>query len=285
MIVAVQYYEGDLEEAMGLARLMADVEPRRRTDVLLALVAQPGTPHTGLVARTLAHCARVFPVEEVVSSLGAAGHPEGCTALWAGTVRHFLGRYREGRVGEGTGYATTFSRGDAILTLDGGDVAPLHAGWVDLTTELHEATLADGKLVTGTPYFLGTCPLHVNPNAVFQLEIFEETSLATDVPRYDGTLATNFDVYHRETMLSRARLSSFARTDWRGAGREVTAEILRDRARESIFLHGYKDRCFRWLARELMLGDPRSRPDVKHYQLPALRTQEKLRRDFEEAQR
>lgn len=131
MIIALQYYAGDLERTMSLARLLADVEPAPRADVVLALVCQPGTPVTSLVEKTLVHCSRKFPVEHVVSPLGAEGHPEGCTFLWAGTMQHYYGKYRRGETSH-----------ESIMTLDGVDGVPLHLGWVDMVLAEHAETLA-----------------------------------------------------------------------------------------------------------------------------------------------
>jgi len=269
MIVALQYHEGDLEQTMALARLLADLEARPRGDVILALVCQPGTPKTPLVEATIAHCRRKLEVEWHESPLGALGHPAGCTALWTGTAMLYRTGRREHR---------------SIFMLDGGDGIPLHRDWIDLAKHQHEITLAQGKLITGTPYFLGTCPLHVNPNAIFEVRIFEETRLLTDVPRHDGTLATHFDIYHREIMLDWTRPSSIVRTDWRGGGEALTSDLLRERARESIWLHGHKDRRLYFLAREHCLSSPPA-PTIKEYDLFRLRLQEQIRRSYEEASR
>ena len=273
MIVALQFCEADLEPSMELARLVADLEPRPRDDVQLALVYQPGTPATSLVTRTLDHCSLKFEVELVESPLGASGHPEGCTALWAGTCRHYFEKYQTGN-----------SRHSRIFTLDGGDGIPLHPDWISVVLAEHELTLQRGKLISGTPYFLGTCPLHVNPNAVFELDVFNKTRLLTDVPRYDGTLLTHFDVYHRSEMLDHAELSSLVRTDWRGGGQPATRDLLLERSRESVWLHGYKDPDLRWIARD-HLAYNLPRPQIKHYDLPSLRTHEAVRRSYEDSLR
>jgi len=283
MIVALQYYEGDLERTMSLARLLADVELRPRGDVLLALVCQPETPETELVRKTVAHCRRIFPVELVVSEHGAVGHPEACTALWRGTASHFFEQARGCLEGHIFQDPLTKTWHTSLLTLDGGDGVPLHRNWIDLMVQHHDRTVDSDKLITGTPYFLGTCPLHVNPNAVFELDVFDKTKLLTDAPEYDGTVMTNFDVYHREEMLRHAKLSSIVRTDWRGGGERATRELLLERSRESVWLHGYKDPDLYWTAREHLLDVP-APPQVRYYDVDQLREHEEVRRSFEGAQ-
>lgn len=278
MIVALQYHEGDLERTMSLARLLADLEPGPRDDVLLALVCQPGTPRPELVSRTAAHCRRKFAVEEVISMHGGLGHPEGCTALWRGTAGHFHRLYKTMGMNVDPGHHSS------LLMLDGGDGVPLHPDWLDRTIQLHYLTLARGKLITGSPYFVGTCPLHVNPNAVFHLDVFDKTKFLTDVPKHDGTLLTHFDIYHREEMLDNAWLSSAVRTDWRGGGVPASRALLLERSRRALWLHGHKDADLYWVAREHLASRP-APPELCHYDMGQLRLQERVRRSLEEAGR
>ena len=44
MIVALQYHKKDRKRTLTLARLLADIEPFPRDDILLAFVCQPDTP-------------------------------------------------------------------------------------------------------------------------------------------------------------------------------------------------------------------------------------------------
>ena len=270
MIIALMYCQSDLAETMQLARLLADVEPSPRDDDLLALVRQPDVPMTPLIELTTRHCSKKFEVEDVVSPLGASGHPVGCTALWTGTCQHFYERHLAGDLGPHL----------SIATLDGGDGVPLCADWIDRFKEEHDESVRRGHLITASPYFVDRCPLHVNPNGIFELDVFGKTHLLTP-PTYDGTLNTHFDIYHREEMLAHAGLSSIVRTDWHGQGEQATRELLLDRSKESVWLHGYKDADLRWLCREHLASEP-APPEVRHYELADVRLHEVLRRSYEE---
>ena len=267
MIVALQYYEGDRERALSLARLLADLEPCPRSDVLLALICQPNTSLSELTCQTMRHCDKKFPTTHVVSARGAHGHPEGCGQLWAGAMDHFACQLETGD--------TTHN---SILTLDGNDGVPLHRNWINLLKTEHDRTLSLGKLITGTPYNLNGCPLHVNPNMTLHLSIWKKEPLLHNIPRYDGTLLTNFDIYHRHITLKHASLSSIIWTDWRGGGNKISPDLMRMKAEKSIWLHGYKDDNLYSVAAEHLLSSKPPVPLVlERYQLNQLRMVESVR--------
>jgi hypothetical protein len=262
MIVALQYYEGDRGQTMSLARLLADLEPVKRQDVMLALVCQPDTPWTVLTSKTIKHCERKFPVIHVVSARGDHGHPVACTAIWTGMMEFFHGAYQH----------------EAVLALDGGDGVPLHRDWLSMMMLEHQRTLSVGKLITGSPYYLGGCPLHVNPNAVFQMSVWtKEPSLQTP-PVYNGTLLTHFDIFHRRVMLANASLSSVVRTDWQGAGNKISQALMGERAKQAVWLHGYKDLDLFSVARQYLFAAPEVALALRRYDLPELYQQESLLR-------
>ena len=254
MIIALQFYNGDVVPTMALARLLADIEQHPRSDVALAFVYQPDTVLTPFIQKTIAHCARKFPVLSVRSARGAHGHPVACTALWTGMMEYFYAHHP----------------GESVLAIDGNDAVPLHLNWIDLMLAEHARTLALGKLITGSPYWLGGCPLHVNPNAVFEMRVWAEASSLQAPPVYDGTLMTHFDIYHRRAMLTNASLSTVVHTDWQGAGNSLTVELLRQRAASSLWLHGYKEKSFHSVARRYLFGGDTVSPELQRYDLSQL---------------
>jgi hypothetical protein len=263
MIIALQYCESDMDRTMSLARLLADLQPAFRGDVLLSLVCQPDTPMTSLMEKTLVHCERKFPVEHVVSSLGAKGHPEGCTFLWAGTMKHYYDLFKRRQC-----------QHTAIMTLDGGDGVPLHLDWLDLVLAEHASTLRSSKLITGSPYWLGGCPLHLNPNSVFEFSVLDTTAFITDIPRFDGTLLSHFDIYHRRDMVANASLSTVVHTDWQGAGNKISVDLMGERAGRSLWLHGYKDENLYWTTRQYLSSSVLVRPCLQRYDMHQLYLEE-----------
>jgi mannosyltransferase OCH1-like enzyme len=270
MIIALQYYKGDLERTFSLARLLADIEPIPRKDVLLAFVCQPDTPSSSLTSMTVQHCSQKFPVLHVVSPrkfhypelLDANGFPVDlgqCGHLWAGTMEYFSNLFNQ----------SNFSH-DSILTLDGGDGVPLHLDWINMFRKEHDKTLSIGKLITGTPYDLWDCPPHVNPNAVFHLSVWSKFPTLHDIPPPDGTALTHFDIYHRKVMLNNSSLSSIVKTDWRGAGNKISTNLMKEKAKKSVWLHGYKDNDLYQVAREYLSSKNTSPLSLERYRIKDL---------------
>ena len=170
---------------------------------------------------------------------------------------------------------------DSVMTLDGGDGVPLHRSWIDLTIEEHAKTLKNKKLITGTPSPqdpIAYCPLHVNPNAIFHLSIWnKEPSLCT-IPKSNGTLFNHFDIYHRRIMLNNASLSSVIKTDWRGNGKHINPNLMQREAARAVWLHGYKDDDLYSIAREHLLAPESVSPNIQRYQLSELYMIESCRR-------
>ncbi len=255
MIVALQYYEGDREQTMRLACLLADLEPLPRNDIMLALICQPDTPNSKLTDDTLKYCSSKFSVQHVRSSRGAPKWPEACGELWAGTMEHFSTLSEKGQCPHNT-----------IFTLDGGDTIPLHKNWIGIALEEHSRTLCRKRLITGTPNSVGT-PLLINPNMILDLSIWSKYPNLHHIPRYDGTVHTCFDVWHRMTFLKETSPSSIVLTEWRGGGKCLSPGILKLRSQRSLWLHGYKDENMHDMAREFLLSSNHPPPVLMRHNL------------------
>ena len=264
MIIALEHCERDLTRTMRLARLLADLEPTYRTDVLLGLVCQPGTPRTQLVDETVEHCALKFKVEHVVSAHGAPGWADGSGQLWRGTVSHFHESWRRGKI--------THS---SIATLDGGDGVPLHNNWIDLLLTEHELTHRAGKMVSGLLNLDVPEHAHINGNMVLDLELWDRCPSVRNTPlgASPAEWYKCWDTYHAQVFLHNARPSTVVCNHWNR--RVVTKTAMDEAAATSIWLHGYKDDDLHDLARERLLHDLGGRPSH-----PRVRPQDDLLRQF-----
>lgn len=240
---------------MKLARLLADVEARRRDDVCLLFVRTTECPVTRLLDDVIARCSEVFHVESLVIRPDTearrarwgdlATWPVGCNVLWAGAAEYFL------RMAE---HWTT------IFFVDGGDGVPLHREWVDVAVEDHARTLRAGLSVTGAVFRDGVGRWHANGNVFVERSFLQAHPevLAMPEPR------EAWDVYYAPSVMPECRASTVVCCGWRQVG--VHLGHFPAAAEHSAWWHGNKDGNFVDLARDYLLGgmSPQGpRPEVQ----------------------
>ena len=258
MILALQYYEGDLTPAMRLARLLADLEPMPRTDVILGLVCQPGTPYSSEVKNTVSYCSEKFTVVPVTSEFGASGWGDGSGQLWRGTMSHFSRERRDH---------------SSIFTFDGADGVPLHNNWLDLLIAEHARTRSHGKRVSGFLNLDLPAYPHIHGNMALDFSVWEDYPYLRDTPKGTSSSPAGasidkilgiWDIYHARTFLFNARASTVVCNRWNQRG--FTKKIMSELSKTSVWLHGYKDDYLQDVASEVLLRDLQGRPTIPELQ-------------------
>jgi len=236
-----------------LARLLADLERRRRDDVCLLFVRTTECPVTRVLEDAIARCSDVFHVESLVirpdtperrerwDRLGR--WPVGCNVLWQGAVEYFLRSMDP--------YWTS------IFTLDGGDGVPLHRDWLDVLLEDHARTVAAGLGVTGwvSPDSLGRW--HVNLNQVTERSLFDAHPVLLEMPAGDHEWEP-IDGHRAGLFMPACRASTVILSTWRHVG--ATQADFAEVARDSAWWHGCKDGDLVGKARAFILGRDHGRP-------------------------
>jgi hypothetical protein len=245
VILALQYCKKDLDRSMELAHLLADLEPSYRTDVVMALVRDSATPHDPTVDDAFDHCRERFPTVQLVLPHATTGWPEGPNRLWAGVMDHFASLWSS---------RATDHR--SIFTIDGGDGIPLHNNWLDLLQAEHATTTKAGKRVSGVPGIDNLQRDHLSGNMILDLSMWIDYPRIHECPPHDG-----WDCYHASIFISEASLSSVVRNDWRCC-RSLSADLLEEYARTSVWWHGYKGSELRKIARRYLLDRLRGAPSV-----------------------
>jgi len=111
---------------MSLARLLADIQPFSRNDVLLMLLfSQTRHSLSGLTTATMKHCSSRFAIEHVASKRGDVAI-QGMYGLWTGAMEYFREKS---------------PKGSCFHARDGGDGVPLYVNWLSLIEEEHARTL------------------------------------------------------------------------------------------------------------------------------------------------
>lgn len=137
IVIALQFWAGDQGRAMRLARLLADIEPRRRDDVIFAFCRRFDVPMSREVWDAALHVGGKFPVIHLASQREAVNHPDGCYGLFAGTMDHLS-----------KGWASGSLHAHSAFTIEA-DGVPLRRDWLDIVLAEHRRTIEGGKRVTG----------------------------------------------------------------------------------------------------------------------------------------
>jgi hypothetical protein len=226
LVIAMQFWHGDESRAMRVARLIADIEPRRRDDVIFAFCRRFDTPETKLAWDTFLHVGAKFGVMPIRSQREATGHPDGCFGLFAGTLDVLARGWQDGTL-----------RAHSVLMLEA-DGVPLRADWLDVLLAEHRRTLEAGKRVTGP---LTERPLrHINGTLAMAFSCWiDRPSLHSCPPRQA------WDLFHAEVLMAEARPTTLIKNAY-GSG-NWSAESLAVMAKETAYLCSQKDdSCLDW---------------------------------------
>ena len=230
MIVAIQFYDGNSHKAISLVRLLADIEPAYRDDVLLGLVCQPGT-NIAEAQEAASYSLEKMPTELFVSTRYPQT-PKGCADLWASTVEHFADNPR--------GHTS-------ICTFDGGDGVPLRKTWINDLKQEHLLTIAQGKPITGFRQGASS----INLNMLMELSVWrscsELRSRVSNPLSYETCEADLGDI-----LIPCTRSSPIIYSEYNSYG--ISTSWLKFRSQRAAWSHGWKDDDLVDKARELILG-------------------------------
>lgn len=132
IVVSIQYWEGDRDKALRLARHLSGIERHYRKDVIFMLVyRRDALPPDDVTLEVLRQ--KFGTVHVVKGTRTGKGHPDGCNALWVDTVTAL------GMLAQHARYAFTTEA----------DIIPLKRDWINaLKVEAAEMEKT-GKIVSG----------------------------------------------------------------------------------------------------------------------------------------
>lgn len=151
----------DVYTAQDLMRLIADIEPVRRSDVEFALAWRRDT--NPFAVRELASIAK--SKFEVVHALKGqrrgVGHPLGCNDLWQESMDAVLRMTKSGS-----------TKADGVLTFEP-DCIPLRPDWINVLKHEWGVAKTHDRLVAGHAHSKPSDepPTHINGNAIFAADI------------------------------------------------------------------------------------------------------------------
>lgn len=161
LLIALQYWNGDRELTMRLARRMADLEDAFRADVWLELVyrfdAKPPT------VAEIAYLAKKFKVTMYQGRRRATGHPYGCNEL----VHDLFQRYWNLHMRDKR-FASTVN---GVWLLEGDNV-PLRKDWLTRIKAEWDAARQSGAYLLGCWHKSGLPEVgHINGNLIFRPDL------------------------------------------------------------------------------------------------------------------
>lgn len=153
LLLALQYWERDREQAMRVAKLITDLEPKHNDGVDFLFVSRFDCTHD---LKAIDYASSKFKVFHYINKYRrGTGWPAGCNDLWFGTMDHIYS-WTEARF---------MPEYDAILTFEA-DACPLVPGWHKTLMKAWHAVNA--KKPTNIFGAMVEHPKpHVNGNALF----------------------------------------------------------------------------------------------------------------------
>lgn len=237
MVIVLQYWAADEVKAMRLARLLADLEPRRRTDVTLCFFRRFDTSESAALFGTRMHCGYKFGTMAMQARREGTGHPDGCNAMWSSLMDQFAGAWRAGSLGA-----------HSVFCMEA-DGVPLRKDWLNRLLADHQRTLEAGKRVTGPEM---NRLRHINGSIIAHLSMWWDRLSLHETPPGQA-----WDLFHAQVIGSEARPSTWMRNVY-GAG-NWSDESLAAMSKETAWLASSKDdSALAWAERTLVarMGAP-----------------------------
>ncbi len=145
-LICLQYWGGDRDKAMRLAKFIADLEPSKRNDVDFLFMARADSSFD---AATTAHVSRKFNTFTAKPRLRAAGHPYACwVTFWSVLEWVYNSNLQTGHY-------------DWVLCFEP-DCVPICKNWIN---ELKDEWQRLNKYVVGSETF--HWQMHLNGNAMY----------------------------------------------------------------------------------------------------------------------
>ena len=222
LAIVLQFWSGDKDRAMALARLISDIEPEWRDDVYIVFARQSATPMDDDIRKTMAyvgHKMGYVPMEVAVDEKKT--YPGIAFDPWASAMQKVSDAYYSGRLPCENAF---FCEPDGV---------PMREHWIDDLKEAHRETLALGKRVTGPRMYFGN-HLHVNGTMV------THASFWPDHPSLHKCHPTQaYDVFHGRVLINECGPSPIIRNEY--GCTDISAAVFLSMSKEAAWLTSIKD--------------------------------------------
>lgn len=232
LVVAIQFYTDDEHRALRLARLIADIESRRRDDVIIAFARRFDCPTSSLLTETFLHVGQKFPAMNLPSQREGTGHPNGCNELWSSTMEQLSTSWQAGNLSA-----------CSVFTVEP-DGIPLTCDWINRLHVEHARAVRAGKRVSGC---LVESPVpHVNGTLMAHLSMWRERLSLHRTPPGQA-----WDLFHAAVLMAECQPTPLIKNIY--GAREWSAPALAASGKETAWLASTKDdSAIAWAERTLV---------------------------------
>lgn len=238
LILALQFWEGDRDRAMHLARLIADIEPGKNPRVDFAFVARFDTAPT---PEAIQQVSRKFDVWTITGTRHGTGWPHGCNEMALDLFQQAGYRSKPGR---------PWANHKGIYLIES-DVMPMCKDWLQRISDEWDVAQESGKFLMGAWSAFHSATGHINGNLIARLDIaLKIKGLESCPPKagWDAYFAPKFYPHWHKSILQQNHY------DYRA---NIPPEILFscvDGVTPPAVVHGVKDFSAERQVRDILLG-------------------------------
>ncbi len=240
LALVLQFWRNDKAPAMELARLIADIEPEWRDDVIFVFARQvsdgkSNTPLDKEIVDTQNYVGLKMPWADMPVRVDEKKkYPGCCYDPWAHACERLSKAYHTGmRVH----HSAFFFESDGY---------PLQHRWIDELKEAHALTLAQGKRVTGP---LMRWDPHVNGTMIMHLSCWDDHPSLHRCPPNEP-----WDIFHGQVLLSEAGMHTKSNIITNRYGDEnMSSQVWHTTSINSAFGTSCKDGMGQYWARRFLV--------------------------------
>jgi len=241
ILIALQYWHGDKDQANKLARLIADLEPKTSDYADFLFVCRFDCTHDDA---TVKYVARKFKTFTYISKRRGTGWPAGCNGTFFGTMEWFFHKKNHKQI----------PPYKAVLLIEA-DGVPVSLDWIkNLNSAWDRANSAKPVCVAGPWLDNGPIPDcgHINGNAFISGDLYFLKWLVTRVQDVSVNVGWDYILAPQFRDRGWANLPEM-RSAWRYP---ITEEIFTSLLKEGVvqYWHGSKGETGVKLCRKYLLG-------------------------------
>lgn len=242
ILITLLFWDGDRNQAMKLARLLADLEPAHSNRADFLFVSRFDCAHD---LKTIEYVSRKFNVFNHTSKRREVGWPLGCNGLFFGSMEYIYYRMTVGKL---PNYKAVLILGADSAPLKRGGIEYLHQMWDDASAKKKifaaGAMLPDVDPVRNNTHINGDCMLLSGRINFLKWLVYEVRDISVPAG-WDWLLAKSFEKWgwaNFPGVKSIWRKENFTEADWDHESNEGT-----------VWFHGTKDHSLLELARKKLL--------------------------------